>query len=550
MNYFISGNLVDVLNEKITNSIILIENGLITSITQTDGKSDNYIIPPFVDSHIHFESSMLTPSEFARTAAIHGTIGIVADPHEIANVAGMAGIRYFIEDAKKVPLKIFFGAPSCVPATDFESSGARITAKEIEELFKVDKLHFLGELMNFPGVLSKDNIVLDKINIAKKYGKVIDGHCPKLTEFNLINYIDAGISTDHETTTLSEAIEKILNGMKIQIRSGSAAKDFNQLYSLIDDYTDKLMFCSDDLEPADLKKGHINLLVKKAIAKGIDIIKVLKVASINPIMHYNLNIGMLRVGDPADFLVIDNFTDFNIIQTHCDGKLIAENGKTKLEYQKPEIINNFNTNKITPNDIEIKLPQNNENKESVLTNVIGITNSRIITKLEQHLLPVENATILPDLSQDIIKLVVHNRYKPRRKLAKAFVKGMQLQNIAIASSVAHDSHNIIAAGVNDNLICNAINIIVEAQGGIAVALNDETKILKLNIAGLMSDLNIEEVAKLKNELEDIVHTKGGCKLDAPFMTLSFLALLVIPEIKLSDKGLFNVSNFSFISNEV
>ncbi len=549
MNYLVSGNLVDVINGKITNSDLLIENGFITAITPSESMSNNYIIPPFVDSHIHIESSMLTPSEFARTAAIHGTIGIVADPHEIANVMGIEGIRYFIEDAKRVPLKIFFGAPSCVPATDFESSGARITAKEIEELFEIDKLYFLSELMNFPGVLSKDNSVLEKISIAKKYIKVIDGHCPGLTGSNLQLYINAGITTDHETTTLDEAKEKILNGMKIQIRYGSAAKDFNQLYPLINEYPDDLMFCSDDLEPANLKKGHINLLVKKAIAKGMELMKVLKVASINPIMHYNLNIGMLRVDDPADFLVVDNLTDFNIIQTHCDGKLIAENGKSKLEYHSPKIINNFNTNKITPADLQIKLTNNEDNKKSVLTNVIGITNSRIITKLEQHLLPVENGIILSDIDSDIAKLIVHNRYRPRRKPAKAFVRGMELQDIAIASTVAHDSHNIIAAGINDNLICNAINALVDAKGGIAVALHNETKILKLPIAGLISDLPIDEVAKLKDELEYIVNKKGGCKLDAPFMTLSFLALLVIPELKLSDKGLFDVSNFSFISNE-
>ena len=549
MNYLVSGNLVDVINGKITNSDLLVENGFIKSITQKDGISSNYIIPPFVDSHIHFESSMLTPSEFARTAAIHGTIGVVADPHEIANVMGVEGVRYFIEDAKKVPLKIFFGAPSCVPATDFESSGARITAKEIEELFEVDELHFLSEMMNFPGVLSGDKCVLEKINIAKKYKKVIDGHCPGLTGNNLRNYINTGITTDHETTTLEEAKEKILNGMQIQIRNGSAAKDFNQLYTLINEFPDKLMFCSDDLEPADLKKGHINLLVKKAISKGMELMKVLKVASINPIMHYNLNIGMLQVGDPADFVVVDNLTDFNVIQTYCDGKIIAENGKTKLEYHQPKIINNFNTNKITHVDLQIKLTNNKDIKESVLTNVIGITNSRIITKLEQHLLPVKNGTIMSDLENDIVKLVVHNRYKPRRKPAKAFVQGMQLKNIAIASSVAHDSHNIIAAGGDDNLICNAINTLVDAKGGMAVALYNETKILKLPIAGLMSDLSIDEVAKLKDDLENIVYQKGGCKLDAPFMTLSFLALLVIPELKLSDRGLFNVSNFTFISNE-
>ena len=546
MDYSVAGNLVDVVNEKIIPAEIKIENGFITNITHTGAKYDDFIIPPFVDSHIHFESSMLTPSEFARNAAIHGTIGIVSDPHEIANVLGMEGVRYFIEDAKKVPIKIFFGAPSCVPATDFESSGAIINAKDIDELFFVDGLHFLSEFMNFPGVICGDNSAMEKINIAKKYKKVIDGHCPGVKGNDLLLYIKAGITTDHETTSLAEAREKILCGMKIQIRYGGAAKDFNQLYPLIDEYPDKLMFCSDDLEPADLKKGHINLLVKKAIKNGMNLMNVLKVASINPIEHYDLNVGMLRVADPADFLIVDNLTDFNVLKTYCDGELIAENGETKLSYNKPTIINNFNATKITAEQLQIKT---NCTENTVRTNVIGVTDSRIITKLMHHSLPVKNGNIEPNLDEDIAKLIVLNRYKQRRPIAKCFVQGLQLKNVAIASSVAHDSHNIIASGVSDDLICNAVNAVVDAKGGIAIAFEDDVKILKLPIAGLMSDLSIDEVATLKNELDAILRHKG-CKLDAPFMTLSFLALLVIPEIKLSDKGLFDVTTFKFVNNEI
>ena len=547
MNYIITGNLVDPVSRTITPSELLIENGFISQISSVDVECDTFIIPPFVDSHIHFESTMLTPSEFARTAAIYGTIGIVADPHEIANVLGIRGIRYFIEDSKKTPLKIFFGVPSCVPATDFESSGARITAKEIEELFEIDGLYFMSEFMNFPGVICQDNSVFEKIDIAKKYKKVIDGHSPGLRGNKLQKYIDAGISTDHESTTIEEAEEKILRGMKIQIRNGGAAKDFSRLYPLIDKYPDKLMFCSDDLEPSDLKKGHINLLVKEAIKNGMELMNVLKVASINPIKHYNLNVGTLKKYDPADFLIVDDLRNFNILQTYCDGVVIAENGKTNLNYNNSQIVNNFKANKITSEQLQIKTT--NENIiDIVKANVIGVTDNKIITQLLQYDLSVNNGVILPDLSRDITKLIVLNRYSYSSSLAKCFVQGLQLKNIAIASSVAHDSHNIIASGTSDELICNAVNTIMDAKGGIAVAFNDGVKILKLPIAGLMSDLSIDEVATLQEELKSIV-IENGCELDSPFMTLSFLSLLVIPEIKLSDKGLFDVSTFSFMNIE-
>ena len=545
----ITGNLVDTLNGTINQSELTIENGYISHIAPaTEDECNTFIIPPFVDSHIHLESTMLTPSEFARTASIHGTVGIVADPHEIANVLGKEGIRYFLEDIKKVPIKIFFGAPSCVPATDFESSGARITANDIEELFEKDGLHFMSEFMNFPGVLSDDNSVYEKIEIAKKYNKVIDGHCPGLTGDDLVKYISAGISTDHESTTLKEAEEKILKGLKIQIRCGGAAKDFDKLYPLIDKYPDKLMFCSDDLEPVDLLNGHINLLVRQAIQNGMKLMNVLKVASINPIQHYNLNIGILKRYTPADFLVVDNLKEFNILETFCEGQLIAKNGTTRLDYNPPKIINNFNASKITSEQLQIKVSNPESSKKNVLSNVIGITDNMILTRLMQYRLVVEKGIILPNLDKDITKLIVINRYKPRRAIAKCFVQGLQLKNIAIASSVAHDSHNIIASGGNDELICNAVNAVIDAKGGIAVAFDNKVKILKLPIAGLMSDLPLDEVFKLKEELNKIVRDKG-CRLTSPFMTLSFLALLVIPSVKLSDKGLFNVNKFSFISNE-
>lgn len=554
MTYSITGNLVDVINETIIPSEVTIENGIIADINSIKTKCDNFIIPPFVDSHLHFESSMLMPSEFARNAAIHGTVGIISDPHEIANVLGMEGIKYFIDDIKNVPTKIFFGAPPCVPATDFETAGATITTEDIEELFKNYKLNLLSEVMNFPGVINDEENIINKIKIAKTYGKVIDGHCPKLTENDLKKYINAGISTDHEVTKCSEAEEKIANGMIIQIRNGSAAKNFNRLYPLIDKYPDKLMFCSDDLEPNDLKKGHINLIVKEAIKRKMNIMNILKIASINPIKHYNINVGTLKIKEPADFLIVNNLNDMEIIKTFCNGNIIAENGSTNIKYKKPKIINNFNAEPIKIEDIQLKISNKNQNKTNVNVNVIRIMKKTIITQREIHNLEVKNGYIMPKINrtkEEINKLVIVNRYKKDTKPAVAFVVGFGFDMMAIASSVSHDSHNIIAIGGDDMLICEAINKVIEAKGGIAVTWGNKNKlyhrILKLPIAGLISDLNIEEVTKTMDIIKKAAEIES--KTNSPFMMLSFLSLLVIPEIKLSDKGLFDVNKFEFMNIE-
>ena len=546
----IKGNVVDVIANKIEPAIVSIAKGKIAEIKKTKEKYDNYILPPFVDSHIHIESSMVMPSEFAKIAATHGTVAVVADPHEIANVLGIEGVRHFINNSKSIPFKFYFGVPSCVPATNFETSGAKIDANDVKKLFEEDKLHFLSEMMNFPGVIHNVPTVMEKIEIAKSKKKVIDGHCPKLSGKNLKKYIESGISTDHECTTLDEAIEKINLGMKIQIRNGSSAKDFENLFSLIDVFPASVMLSSDDLKPENLLEGHINLLVKNAVKKGMNLMNVLRAASLNPIEHYNLNVGMLRRGDDADFIIIDNLRDFNVLQTFCCGKLIAENGKTKIKAEKSEIINNFSATPISPKMLTV-LDQNDGYSrdklacnDDVLVNVIGVTNGQIVTKKLECRLQIKNGDILPDVENDVLKLIVLNRYAKNQKPAVAFVKGFGLKDTAIATSISHDSHNIVAVGTDDEKICKAVNEIIKNKGGISLATPQNIEILELPIAGIISDDSIKNVAKKHTKIEKYVRELGS-QLDSPFMTLSFLALLVIPELKLSDKGLFNSNEFRF-----
>jgi len=549
----IIANLVDVSNNKIVPSIITVENGKIKEISQTNQPCSNYVLPPFVDSHIHIESSMLVPSEFARAASIHGTVAVVADPHEIANVLGIEGIRYFIENANsnnsEKKMKFFFGVPSCVPATDFETSGAKITTNDVKILFDKDNLIYLGEMMNFPGVIYNVSDVIEKIQIAKERGKVIDGHCPKLTNDDLKKYINAGISTDHECTNIDEAIEKIELGMKIQIRNGSSAKDFDNLFPLIDKFPDSVMFASDDLHASDLLNGHINLLIKKSISQGANLMNVLKAASINPINHYNLDVGKLQIGDDADFVIVDNLKDFNILQTYSCGKIIAENGKTLIEQIHINTINNFMANEITFESITVVNTKQNANalmNNTVEVNIIEVMNGLIVTDRSKDMLEIVNNQIQSNKAKDILKLVVLNRYKENVIPTVAFVRGFGINDGAIAASIAHDSHNIIAVGSDDESICKAINAIIVAKGGIAIAAKSSglVNILPLPIAGLVSNKDVNFVAKEYLKLETEVK-KIGTKLDSPFMTLSFMALPVIPKLKLTDKGLFNVEKFAF-----
>jgi adenine deaminase len=538
MAFTIEGNIVDVLNQTIYQGCILVDNGIIKSIVRKETSSTNYILPGFIDAHVHVESSMLIPSEFARLAVTHGTVATVSDPHEIGNVLGIDGVRYMLENGKKVPFKFYFGAPSCVPATAFETAGAVIGVKEIDELLQLPEIVYLAEMMNFPGVLSGDKIVMEKIHLAHHYKKVVDGHAPGLRGEAAKQYINAGISTDHECFTAAEALEKLQYGMKILIREGSAAKNFDALIELMHEHYPNLMLCSDDKHPNDLVRGHINELVKRALEKGISLMKVLQAACVNPVKHYGMQVGLLQPNDPADFIVVNNLSDFTILQTYINGELVAENGKTLINSVKANVVNNFNCFDISEKDIELQAASNH-------VKVIVVEDGQLITKQLKGILPVNNNALQSDPIQDILKLVVVNRYNPTSP-SVAFVKNFGLKQGALASTVAHDSHNIIAVGVSDSDIVAAINALIECKGGVSAANKEFMQTLPLPVAGLMSLEDGYTVAE-KYEAIDKKIKNWGCTLKAPYMTLSFLALLVIPELKLSDKGLFDGNEFKFTS---
>lgn len=535
-SFQLKGNIVDIINKSIYPGIISICDGKITDITETSSEVKNYILPGFIDSHIHIESSMLIPSEFARIAVTHGTVATVSDPHEIANVLGIPGIRFMMENGKLVPFKFYFGAPSCVPATTFETAGAKITPEDIRILFKEDGLKYLSEMMNFPGVLFKDPAVMKILMIAKEFGKPIDGHAPGLTGEDVKKYILAGITTDHECFTIEEAIEKISFGMKILIREGSAAKNYDALHPLIKSHNDMVMFSSDDKHPDDLVNGHINELVKRSLEKGYDLFDILNVSCFNPVKHYNLETGLLQKGDWADFIVVDNLNSLNILQTYIDGFLVAENGKTKIGNVNSAQVNNFKAVKKEPSDFLVKC-------ESEKIKIIEVLEGQLITNELISTPKIENGHCISDTENDILKISVINRYS-NQKPAVAFIKNFGLKKGALASTVAHDSHNIITVGVRDNDLCDVVNALIESKGGIAVKLDNKIEILPLPVAGIMSDEDGYTVAEKYSEINRLPALLG-CKLHAPFMTLSFMALLVIPALKLSDKGLFDGNKFQF-----
>ncbi len=539
--FSISGNIVNIRQSVIYYGELTVDNGRITSITDkgvpVPGK--NYILPGFIDSHVHVESSMLIPSEFARLAVVHGTVGTISDPHEIANVCGMEGVRFMIENGKKVPFKFNFGAPSCVPATIFETAGAALDAADVETLLKLPEIKYLSEMMNFPGVLNNDEQVMLKIAAAKKYGKPVDGHAPGLRGELAKKYIEAGISTDHECFTAEEALDKLGYGMKILIREGSAAKNFEALIGLVHDHSDNMMFCSDDKHPDSLADGHINQLCARAVAKGIDIFKVLKAACINPVLHYKMDVGLLNKGDAADLIVVKDLVDFKVVQTYIDGVLVAENGETKITPVKSDPINQFNCTLKTAADLMVEY--NNEKEIAV----IEALNGQLITNKFMAAPKVINNEIVSDVENDILKIVVVNRYNDA-PVAKAFIKNFGIKQGAIASSVAHDSHNIVALGADDESLLKAINLVVKEQGGVSAVSRDSTKVLGLPVAGLMSNEDGYKVSEAYTAIDKMVKTELGSTLTAPFMTLSFMALLVIPHLKLSDKGLFDGDSFSFV----
>lgn len=537
----LKGNIVDIPNSKIFKGEITIEEGKIVSIEEKDCEENHYILPGFVDAHIHIESSMLVPSEFAKIAVKHGTVATVCDPHEIANVLGVKGVEFMIENGKQTPFKFNFGAPSCVPATSFESAGAVIDSEDIKTLLTNPEIKYLAEMMNYPGVIYDDVEVLKKIEWAKYFDKPVDGHAPGLRGDGLSKYISAGISTDHECFTYDEGLEKLQKGMKVIIREGSAAKNFDALIDLLDEHYENMMFCSDDKHPDDLLLGHINGLCARAVANGKDIFKVLQAACINPIKHYNLNVGQLQVGDTADCIVVKDLKEFKTLQTYIDGELVFDQGISKIEHIEFKNPNNFNTNKKQVSDFRLKFNSTN-------IRVIECLDGELVTNEVIEKATMDNGNLVSNTTSDILKMAVVNRYKDE-KPAIAFIKNFGLKEGAIASSVGHDSHNIIAVGVSDEAISKAVNLIIDHQGGICAVSNSEEKVVPLPVAGIMSDKDAETIGQEYAELDQMAKNLGS-QLHAPYMSLSFMALLVIPSLKLSDKGLFDGDTFKFTNLEV
>ena len=535
----ISGNIVDVVARTITKGEIFIENGKIIEIKTAEDVDNQYIIPGFVDAHIHIESSMMLPAEFARYSVVHGTVACVCDPHEIANVCGVEGVDYMIENGKQSPMKFYFGAPSCVPSTHFETSGAVLDADAVEELLLRDDIHFLAEMMNFPGVIHNNKQVLLKLQAAQRIGKPVDGHAPEVSGADLEAYAAAGITTDHECMTIAEAEAKIALGMKVQIREGSAAKNFDDLLPLLSKYPDKIMFCSDDKHPDDLlKNGHIDSLVRRAVAKGYDVMDVLRICSLTPIEHYKLDVGLLQKGDDADFVVVNNLKDFKVKSTYIRGEEVSGNGvPTFPRYVPAKLINQFNAKKITVEQLNV-MPTGERLK------VIKVDDGQLFTRTGLKVPKIVDDNVISDIENDILKLVVYNRYQPSEP-AIGFIKNIGLKRGALASTVSHDSHNIVAVGTSDEEIVSAINQIIDSKGGILACDGNRVCLLPLPVAGVMSDDEGFVIAQRYEEI-DAMAKELGSTLQAPFMTVAFMSLLVIPELKLGDRGLFDGRNFKFV----
>ena len=532
----IEGNIVNLFDRKIFKGEVIIEGDRITKINPKETTSDVYILPGLIDSHIHIESTMMIPSEFAKVAVKNGTVGVVTDPHEIANVLGEKGIDFMIKNSESTPLKTFYCVPSCVPATTFETSGATLNADKIDKIFTKYNLKVLGEMMNYPGVIFNDQEVLAKIEIAKKHGAVIDGHAPHVTGDNLKKYIASGITTDHECGDIEEAIEKIKLGMNILIREGSAAKNFEALYPLISKFNKMVMLSTDDSHPDDLTKfGHINKILKMGIKNGIDIFDLLNAACVNPVKHYNLPIGLLRENDYADMIIVDDLKKFNILETIINGNTVYSDGRILFSTKQIKPINNFEAKRISESDLHIE-PKSKKIK------VIEIIENELLTNCIIEKAKIENNNVVSDIDNDILKIVVMSRYTKDAKPQIGFIRGFGLRVGAIATSVAHDSHNIIAVGTSDEDIMKAINEIVDNKGGLCYVKGTDYYTLPLEFAGLMTQQSCERIGEIYGRLNHIVKS-NGCRLQSPFMTLSFMALLVIPSLKLSDKGLFDGDKF-------
>ncbi len=544
-SFKVSGRIIDILQRRIYPALVHVKNGVIEAVVEQDSCDDVLLLPGFVDAHIHIESSMLVPSAFAQIAVTHGTVATVSDPHEIANVCGLEGVRYMIENGKTTPFKFHFGAPSCVPATGFETAGAKLSAADTEILLSSPDIYYLSEMMNFPGVLHGDPEVMAKIAAAHKLGKPVDGHAPGLTGEAARKYAEVGINTDHECFTLPEALHKLNCGMDILIREGSAAKNFAALHELIGTHPERVMFCSDDKHPDELVNGHINEVVKRALALGYDLFDVLRAACINPVLHYGLHVGLLRPGDPADFIVINNISELNVLSTYIDGRLVAQRGTSQLYFEQAPPINNFKATSMAPSDFALPSRLPTPYIRAILANEGQLVTDEIVVPGK-----MENGHLVADVDTDILKIAVLNRYTPNAKPAVGFIKNFGLKRGALASTVAHDSHNIICIGTNDASMSLAINAVIAHQGGIAACDNDGSiACMPLPIGGLMTNTGAHTAAA-QYQLVDAKAKSLGTPLHAPFMTLSFMALLVIPSLKMSDLGLFDGTTFQFTAGEL
>lgn len=534
-----TGLIVDPLNRQQFTGTVHVRNGRIERVERHETDAEPVILPGFVDAHVHVESSMLTPSEFARAAVRHGTVATVSDPHEIANVLGMEGVTYMIEDGQRVPFKFNFGAPSCVPATPFETAGATLDPDDVAALLDRPEVRYLSEVMNYPGVLNEDPDMMQKIAAAKERGLPRDGHAPGLRGEKARRYAAAGISTDHECVQLEEARDKLEAGMKIIIREGSAAKNFDALIPLMGEAPDRLMFCSDDKHPDALLHGHIDELVRRALARGYDPMDVLRAASVHPVRHYGLDVGLLQEGDPADFVVVDNLETLTVRRTYVDGQRVAEAGESQIERKTSSIVNAFAATPKQPEDFACPAEGNR-------IHVIEAADNQLVTGAAIEEATIADGYVTSNAERDLLKLAVVNRYADASP-SVAFIRGFGLQQGAIASSVAHDSHNVIAVGVSDKMLSRAVNLVVAHRGGISAVGGGEERVLPLPIAGLISDGAYDDVARRYIRLNTFVQDRLGSAMEAPFMTLSFMALLVIPRLKLSDRGLFDGEAFQFVN---
>ena len=541
-SFSLAGRLVDLHDRTVRPASVHVRDGVVDRIAPATDVPDRFLLPGFVDAHVHVESAMVPPSEFARAAVVHGTVATVSDPHEIANVLGVDGVEYMIEDGRPVPFHFAFGAPSCVPATPFETAGAELGPDAVAALLDRPDVPYLSEMMNVPGAIDRDPDVMAKIEAAQARGKPVDGHAPGLRGEGVEQYAAAGIETDHECVAIEEAREKLDAGLKIAIREGSAAKNFDELIPLMDEAPDRLLFCSDDRHPDALVRGHIDALARRALERGYDRFDVLRAACVHPVEHYGLDVGLLREGDPADFIVVDDLETLTVERTYVEGTLVAEDGESRIEHTPSDTPNRFAAGPVAPEAFRVPA-------EGDRMRVITAVDNQLVTGEDIVETPVQDGHAVADPGRDLLKLAVVNRYADAEP-AVAFIRGFGLDAGALASSVAHDSHNVVAVGTSDAALADAVNALVDTRGGISAVGGGEERVLPLPIAGLMSDRPVEDVARRYTRLSQFVQDELGSPMDAPFMTLSFMALLVIPQLKLSDRGLFDGEAFAFVDRFV